>query len=122
MTLEHFVSMVPLDAVPDDVQAAVLRQMALFIRQGEKLTDVMQFGSLGDQAVEELSRALVEEQGQQDLMELYGDCVKLLRKNYLHGQFELHRLKADRLSREGMSGYLEELALSQKIKNEMDEL
>ncbi len=122
VTLEHFVSMVPLDAVPDDVQAAVLRQMALFIRQGEKLTDVMQFGSLGDQAVEELSRALVEEQGQQDLMELYGDCVKLLRKNYLHGQFELHRLKADRLSREGMSGYLEELALSQKIKNEMDEL
>ncbi|MGM9539322.1 DNA primase [Anaerovibrio sp.] len=122
VTLEHFVSMVPLDAVPDEVQAAVLRQMALFIRQGERLTDVMQFASLGEQAVEELSRALVEEQGQQDLMELYGDCVKLLRKNYLHGQFELHRLKADRLSREGMSGYLEELALSQKIKNEMDEL
>lgn len=122
VVLEHFVSMVPLDAVPDEIQGAVLRQMAIFIRQGEKLKDVMQFASLGDQAVEELSRALVEEQGQQDFMGLYDDCVKLLRRNYLRGQFELHRLRADKLSREGESGYLEELALSQKIKNEMDEL
>lgn len=122
VVLEHFVSMVPLDAVPDEVQAAILRQMAVFIRQEEKLSDVMQFAALGEQAVEELARALVEEQGQQDFMELYDDCVRLLRRNYLQGQFDLHRLRADRLSREGAAGYIEELELTQKIKREMDEL
>ena len=120
--LEHFAGMVPLDAVPDEVQGSVLRRMKEMLDRGEELTDVMQFGSLGEQAVEELSRALVEEQSQQDLMGLYEDCARLLRKHYLHSQFELHRLRADRLSREGQKGYIEELALLQKIKNEMDEL
>ena len=64
----------------------------------------------------------MEEQSQHDLMGLYEECARLLRKHYLHSQFELHRLRADRLSREGQKGYIEELALLQKIKNEMDEL
>ena len=122
VVLEHFAGMVPLDAVPDQVQGSVLRHMKEMLDRGEEFTDVMQFGSLGEQAVEELSRALVEEQSQQDLMGLYEDCARLLRKHYLHSQFELHRLRADRLSREGQKGYIEELALLQKIKNEMDEL
>ena len=122
VVLEHFAGMVPLDAVPDEVQGSVLRRMKEMLDRGEELTDVMQFGSLGEQAVEELSRALVEEQSQQDLMGLYEECARLLRKHYLHSQFELHRLRADRLSREGQKGYIEELALLQKIKNEMDEL
>ena len=120
--LEHFVSQVPLDAVPDAMQAAILRQMAIFIKQGTVISDVMQFASLGDEAVEEISRAMVEDSGGQDLMDLYQDCTKFLRKNYLKSQFEIHRLRADQLSREGSSEFREELELIQKIKNEMDEL
>ena len=120
--LAHFASEVPVDSVPDAVQARLLQQMALFISQGEELTDVMQFAGLGDDAVEELSRALVEDAGSRDFVDFYSDCVRFLKKNYLRSQFELHRLRADQLSREGQAGYLEELELSQKIKNEMDEL
>ena len=122
VVLDHFVSQVPMDAVQDQLQQQILRQMALFIRQGQSLKDVMQFASLGDEAVEELSRALVEDNGGQEIMDLYGDCVRFLRKNYLQSQFQLHSQRADQLSREGHKGYLEELELSQKIKKEMDEL
>ena len=123
MPLFSFVlSQVPMDAVQDQLQQQILRQMALFIRQGQSLKDVMQFASLGDEAVEELSRALVEDNGNQEIMDLYGDCVRFLRKNYLQSQFQLHSQRADQLSREGHKGYLEELELSQKIKKEMDEL
>ena len=120
--LEHFVSQVPLDAVPDALQASILRQMAIFIKQGTVVSDVMQFASLGDEAVEEISRAMVEDTGGQKMMDLYQDCTKFLRKNYLKNQFEIHRLRADQLSREGSSEFREELELIQKIKNEMDEL
>lgn len=120
--LEHFVSQVPLDAVPDALQASILRQMAIFIKQGTAISDVMQFASLGDEAVEEISRAMVEDTGGQKMMDLYQDCTKFLRKNYLKNQFEIHRLRADQLSREGSSEFREELELIQKIKNEMDEL
>lgn len=122
VVLDHFVSMVPLESLPDIQQANILRQLGQMFQQGERPTDVMGFQNLGEAAVEELSRALVEDLGGQDLTELYTDCVRTLRKNYLHSQFELHRLKADQLSRAGQGGYLEELAISQKIKNEMDEL
>lgn len=122
VVLDHFVSMVPLESMPDTLQANILRQLGQMFQQGERPSDVMAFQELGEAAVEELSRALVEDLGGQDLTELYTDCVRTLRKNYLHSQFELHRLRADQLSREGQGGYLEELAISQKIKNEMDEL
>ena len=120
--LEHFVSQVPIDAVPDSIQAGILRQMAIFIKQGTVISDVMQFASLGDESVEEISRAIVEDTGGQDMMDLYQDCTRFLRKHYLKTQFEIHRLRAEQLSREGSSEFLEELELSQKIKNEMDEL
>lgn len=120
--LAHFASEVPLEAVPDKLQSAILRQMEQLINSNESLTDVMQFASLGDEAVEELSRALVEDSGSQDMMDFYSDCVRFLKKNYLHTQFELHRLRADKMNREGQAGYLEELELSLKIKQEMDEL
>lgn len=120
--LEHFVSQVPIDAVPDSIQAGILRQMAIFIKQGTTISDVMQFASLGDESVEEISRAMVEDTGGQDMMDLYQDCTRFLRKHYLKTQFEIHRLRAEQLSREGSSEFLEELELSQKIKNEMDEL
>lgn len=122
VVLDHFVSQVPMDAVQDQQQQQILRQMAVFIRQGQPLTDVMQFAGLGDEAVEELSRALVEDNGGQEIMDLYGDCVRFLRKRYLQSQFQMHSQKAELLSKEGHKGYLEELELSQKIKKEMDEL
>lgn len=120
--MQHFISQVPLDYVPDGVQQGILRQMALFIKQGRVFKDIMDFASLGDESVEELAGALTETSGSQDLMDLYTDCVRFLRKGYLQSRFEYHRLRADELSRAGQSGYLEELELSQKIKNEMDEL
>lgn len=120
--LEHFASLAPLEAVPDELQRALLQQMADYQKQGIKPSNVMQFSELGEQAVEELSHALVEENAGEDLLSLYEDCVKVLRKQYLQGQFDLHRLRADKLSREGNAGFIEEMQLMQKIKEEMDEL
>ena len=116
VVLEHFAGMVPLDAVPDEVQGSVLRRMKEMLDRGEELTDVMQFGSLGEQAVEELSRALVEEQSQQDLMGLYEDCARLLRKHYLHSQFELHRLRRTGSAVRGRRATLRSWPCSRRLK------
>jgi DNA primase len=82
----------------------------------------MGLANLGDEAVEELSRAVVEDLGEEDHSVLYAACVRQLRRNYLVSQYEVHSKNAEELYRQGDAKYLEELAASQKIKHEMDEL
>ena len=64
----------------------------------------------------------MESFGQQEETALYDDCVKRLRKRYLQVEFDRQGLEADRLSREGQKGFIEEMAIMQKLQNEMDEL
>lgn len=120
--IEHLSAMVPLDSLTDTVHRAILQEISARYTQGISLKDVMELQQLGDEAVEEMSRALVEDLGGQDLVTAYGHCVNTLRKNYLNSQYEMHRLNADRLYRDGDEAYKNELAMIQKIKNEMDEL
>ena len=56
------------------------------------------------------------------MSELYDDCLKKLRKSYLASLFEEHRQRAIQLELAGDDGFLRELAESQRIKHEMDEL
>jgi DNA primase len=65
---------------------------------------------------------MVEDFGGQDAMEAYEDSVKVLRRSFLQQQLIQHSHKADVMLRSGDEGYQQELAESQRIKNEMDEL
>jgi DNA primase len=120
--LDHFVSLVPMESVPDEIHKRILEALYEKYRAGEKISDIMGLANLGDEAVEELSRAVVEDLGEEDHSVLYEACVRQLRRNYLVSQYEVHSKNAEELYRQGDAKYLEELAASQKIKHEMDEL
>ncbi len=120
--IDHFVSLVPIDSVPDEIHKKILIALMEKYRAGEKISDIMGMANLGDEAVEELSRAVVEDLGEEDHSVLYEACVRQLRRNYLVSQYEVHSRNAEEMYRQGDAKYLEELAISQKIKNEMDEL
>lgn len=119
--LAHFQGEMPLEAIPDPLQAGLLRQMADMIEKGEPMSDVMQFAALGEASVEELSRVLVEDFGTGDFLDLYHDCVIYLKKRYLEGQLALHNHRAEQLGREGKD-FRSELERIQIIQKEMDEL
>jgi DNA primase len=64
----------------------------------------------------------VEDFGDEDGTLLYEACVRQLRRSYLNSQYEVHSRNAEVLHQQGDAKYIEELAISQKIKQEMDEL
>lgn len=120
--LDHFISMVPLESVPDPVHKQILSGLNAKFRAGEPVKDIMSLSDLGDEATAELSRSLVEDLGEEDISLLYEACVRQLRRSFLASQYEVHSMNAERLHQQGDARYMDELAASQKIKQEMDEL
>ncbi|MCR5175883.1 MAG: DNA primase [Anaerovibrio sp.] len=120
--IDHFVSMVPIESLPNELHRQILNELADKYTKGETVKDIINLPQLGEEAMAELSRALVEDLGEEDNSILYEACVRQLRRHYLAGQYEVHSMAADNLYRQGDEKYHDELALSQKIKHEMDEL
>ena len=120
--LDHFISMVPLESVPDPVHRQILSGLNAKFRAGEPVKDIMSLSDLGDAATAELSRSLVEDLGEEDISLLYEACVRQLRRSFLASQYEVHSMNAERLHQQGDARYMDELAASQNIKQEMDEL
>ena len=118
----HLTSLVPVTAFSNAQHREILQLLVDAAAKGTVLNDVMAEAQLSPEASEELSRAMVEDFGGQDPLDLYEDCVRTLRREYLHRSYEEHRLKADELQRQGDDGFWQELTESQRIKNEMDEL
>jgi DNA primase len=77
-------------------------------------------GNLSEEAVSELSHALVETLDGRDETEAYTDSLKTLRKAYLESQYLAHTEKAEAMMQAGDMAYLEELNEVKRIKDEMD--
>jgi len=120
--LPHITTAVPIREFPNKLHAEILQFMEQKVQTSEPFDDVSAAEALGEEAAAELSRAMVEDISGQDLLEAYEDSVKTLRKVYLQRLYEEHSQRADVLSRQGDPKYIEELAESQRIKNEMDGL
>ena len=115
-------AVIPVGGIADPLHTEILQFIAEKSRLGESLDDVAAAQTLSEAAAAELSRALVEDSEPGTDGTVYDDCVNVLRKAYLQTSYEEHRLKADELERMGDEGFLQELAESQRIKHEMDEL
>ena len=113
---------VPLEKFPFTVHGEILRYFDDKITRGEAFSDTAAMSELSGDAADELSRALVENLDGQDLMQLFEDCVRVLRKTVLQLRFEELRLKADALERANDSSFLEVLRESESIRKEMDGL
>ena len=69
-----------------------------------------------------LSNSLLAEPISEDIDQVIDDCIKAVHLSHYQRLYEQHRLKADELERLGDSGFLQELAESQRIKNEISKL
>lgn len=69
-----------------------------------------------------LSNILLEEPVSEDMIQMVDDCIRTIRLTHYQKLYEQHRLKADELERMGDSGFLQELAQSQRIKDEINKL
>lgn len=71
---------------------------------------------------EELSRIWLLPIPNEQIVQVVEDCLKLIELAYYKRLYEVHRLKADELERMGDSRFLQELAESQRIKDEINKL
>ena len=71
---------------------------------------------------EMLSNILLQEPLPGDTIRVVDDCIRAVHLSYYQRLYEQHRLKADELERMGDSRFLQELAESQRIKNEINKL
>jgi DNA primase len=79
-------------------------------------------GSLNEAVNNELSHIMLMNIQTDDITKTIDDCVKTIQITKLKFLYEQHRLRADELERMGDSSYLQELAESQRIKNEINKL
>ena len=118
--LMHTLTVVPLDGIADAAQREVLSFFQACAARGERVEDASAQGNLSEEAVSELSHALVETLDGRDETEAYTDSLKTLRKAYLESQYLAHTEKAEAMMQAGDMAYLEELNEVKRIKDEMD--
>jgi DNA primase len=77
---------------------------------------------LSESANAELSHIMLIDLESEDIVKTLDDCIRSIRLSHLKKLYETHRLKADELERMGDSRFLQELAESQRIKDEINKL
>ena len=105
---------------PYPIHEKLLRYLAGCSETGASPSEERIEETLGVEAGEEISHALIEEAPEK--RDSYNVCLRILLLAQLKKAFEEHRLRADALEREGNSNFLQELSKSQRIKQRIDEL
>lgn len=120
--LTHVASMVPLEELQDEVQRKILLYLQDMQAQGRRFDAANAAEALGDEAAEELSRAVVEnEHAGEDVM-AYHDSVERLRRAYLTTRYErLSREAAEAGARGDVAAAAAKLKEITEIKKEMDD-
>ncbi|MBP2626345.1 MAG: primase [Firmicutes bacterium] len=89
---------------------------------GKDTADITWTMLLSEAANAELSRIMLIDIQYDDSIKMVDDCIKSMRLTQLKVLYEQHRLRADELERMGDSRFLQELAESQRINNEINKL
>ena len=125
--LDHALSMIPLEDIPDDVQRSIFTYLKGVAAGGGGFDSTQLAAALGDEAAEELSRAMVENEGgteegqQKSGIAAYSDAIARLHRAYLKQRYERLSREATEASTSGnLSGMAEKLKELTEIKKEMD--
>ena len=122
--LPHVASLVPLAELQDDVQRTIFRYLQETAAKGEHFDGTKAAEALGDEAAEELSHAIVENEVDdgQDMAVAYEDSVRALRRAYLAARCETLGREAQAASAAGDAAKaFEKLQELTEIKKEMDD-
>lgn len=80
------------------------------------------FTELSNEAATELAQIMTKDLAEENGEKLVDDCLRQMRRGALERSYEEHRLRADEYERLGDDRFLQELAESQKIKDEIKKL
>lgn len=80
------------------------------------------FTELSNEAATELAQIMPKDLAEENGEKLVDDCLRQMRRGALERSYEEHRLRADEYERLGDDRFLQELAESQKIKDEIKKL
>ena len=105
---------------PYALHESLLRYLAQCDVEDRTPSDEEVFGTIGEEASAELSRALAEEADTQEAES--DEYIRALLLAQLKTAYEEHRLRADEMERKGNSDFLQELQKSQRIKQRIDHL
>lgn len=89
---------------------------------GEQAAADKLFTELSSEAADELAQIMAKESAAESGAKLVDDCLRQMRRGALERRYEEHRLRADEYERLGDSRFLQELAESQKIKDDIKKL
>lgn len=100
----------------------IINSMVDAYNMGKSLVPDLFAMTLPEEAGGELSNIMIMDIQFSDITRMVDDCLKTIRLTGLKAQYEQHRLRAHELERMGDSNFLQELAESQRIKDEISKL
>lgn len=106
----------------DENHKEIIKLIFETYNMGKNISDAGWCTNLSETANLELSRIMLLEVPDADAVQLVNDCMRTIRLSHLNLLYEEHRLRADELERMGDSRFLQELAESQRIKDEIKKL
>jgi len=106
----------------DENRQEIIKSIIDAYNMGKNISDTAWCTNLSDSANAELSHIMLMEVPTDNVDKLIDDCMRTIRLAHLNALYEEHRLRADELERMGDSRFLQELAESQRIKDEIKKL
>lgn len=111
---------------PEDIQderrKKIMKSIYNAYNMEKNITDISFQETLGEEAALEFSHIMLMDIQLTNMTQMVDDCIKKIRLFSLKKLYEEHRLRADELHRMGDSSFLQELAESQRINDEITKL
>lgn len=111
---------------PEDIQderrKKIMKSICNAYNMEKNITDISFQETLGEEAALEFSHIMLMDIQLTNMTQMVDDCIKKIRLFSLKKLYEEHRLRADELHRMGDSSFLQELAESQRINDEITKL
>jgi len=120
--ISYIESNLSVEEVQGEHRRAIIKLIFSEYNMGKDIADLTWTMLLSEAANAELSRIMLIDIQYEDSIKMVDDCIKSLRLTQLKVLYEQHRLRADELERMGDSRFLQELAESQRINNEINKL
>ncbi|MBP1765758.1 MAG: primase, partial [Firmicutes bacterium] len=112
-----------IDGVQDQKHLEIIRFIIAVYEQKQSFDPASVTTELSEPAAAEFSQIMMEEGNSvEDVQRLLADCLKTIKLAHLNHLYEQRRLRADELERLGDNNFLQELAESQRIKNEINKI
>ncbi|HWR29584.1 MAG TPA: DNA primase, partial [Negativicutes bacterium] len=121
-TVPYVQTQVSADEFKDALRQEIVTTIYHYFSAGQTVVPSMVADRLNESANNEFSHIMLMELEYPDVVRLLDDCVKAIHLGHLKTLFEQHRLMADELQRLGDSRYLQELAESKRINDEINRM